>query len=773
MKNKIPTVAILTGETHTEYFNDLIKGFYACAQKEEINLVFLMRSSLPKYSGNSWSDILGNDYQAQFSNIFHYVPLIKPDVLIIAYGSLCIFADTPSKAELLDFYNPIPCMILEDESGRDDVPYLIADNYAGMKECIQHLIKDHGYQNIGFLGGPKNNRDSNERLQAYLDTMAEYNLPVTDTMVAHGNYSEMVEDEVNYLLDNNIDLEAIAFANDNMAKTGYRVCENRGLLVGYDFAITGFDDVDIAKTMTPPLTSVSHSSFLFSYQALQNALNIYHGEPTPFKVMPSYFRKRNSCGCVSEIAIPSVTSTTKEEIVTFTHNSVLKITTDYFSSIPYETEKKHYENLLFFFFDHVVAAIYDSISESELLDQITPCLKQLCAHPHISIQLMMEHIINLLQKLTAFSTTEQARSMLLQLISSVQQYVFSHEILKQQADFKKSQRRNWFVTSFTQDLLSTYQPLEESLLIIMKRLKSMQIRSCYFFLHHGLLNHKELSSLQLPETLFLASYYNENEMQCFSQENWKPVTQQQGILDFLPDDKVKFFSTHVLFSGEEQYGLLLCESEPGDNSFLLSCSLQIGSFLHFYRLNTTEHQIKNELKNSIRLIQEQNNILNFISSYDELTKLLNRRGFMEKTLHAINNNIGKEAYLLFADLDHLKEINDRFGHAAGDFALQTISDYLKNCLPEHAIIARIGGDEFVSFIVTDQPDFQEQVAYAIRNYTDAFNRICNKPYYIEMSIGIYKCQCDSLTSVSELLQHSDELLYKEKLHRRSSVLKAN
>jgi len=74
------------------------------------------------------------------------------------------------------------------------------------------------------------------------------------------NYSELVTEQVEYILDHNPELEAIAFANDNMAKAGYRVCAARDLLVGYD--------IDHAKTMEPPLTSVSHSSFQFSYQAL-------------------------------------------------------------------------------------------------------------------------------------------------------------------------------------------------------------------------------------------------------------------------------------------------------------------------------------------------------------------------------------------------------------------------------------------------------------------------------------------------------------------------
>ena len=114
-------------------------------------------------------------------------------------------------------------------------------------------------------------------------------LPVTDDMVVYGNYSELVTEQVEYILDHNPELEAIAFANDNMAKAGYRVCAARDLLVGYD--------IDHAKTMEPPLTSVSHSSFQFSYQALQNALMLCQGKKPQSCRMSAIFHQRSSCGC--------------------------------------------------------------------------------------------------------------------------------------------------------------------------------------------------------------------------------------------------------------------------------------------------------------------------------------------------------------------------------------------------------------------------------------------------------------------------------------------
>lgn len=56
-------------------------------------------------------------------------------------------------------------------------------------------------------------------------------------------------------------------------------------------------------------------------------------------------------------------------------------------------------------------------------------------------------------------------------------------------------------------------------------------------------------------------------------------------------------------------------------------------------------------------------MLNFLSEYDVMTGCLNRRGFMERAMAMNHENQGKQAMIVFADLDHLKEINDTFGHA--------------------------------------------------------------------------------------------------------------
>lgn len=768
---KYPTIAILMGDNYTEYANELIKGFYVCAQREKVNLIFLMRSSLPRDTNAVLSDMTGEDFQVHFSSIYDYVPLVKPDALILAYGSLSIFSDPPKKEELLDFYRNIPCLLLKDVSDNPDIPYLVADNYTGMYECVEHLVKEHGYKKIAFLGGPVTNHDSNERLRAYKDVMDRYGLTVTETMIAHGDYSEFVEAQVEYLLDSNPGLEAIAFANDNMAKAGYSICEARGLVVGRDLAITGYDDVNFAKTINPPLTSVMHSSYLFSYQALQNALRLAKGEKAIYSKLPTVFHARSSCGCKSFYGQAISAHVTQNTIAAYVYTNIERMVDEFFFSMPYQEEKREYKDLLIKFFDEIVTNIFENNVSDDNFSSQFPYLKKLCEHPHVSPVIMLDHVVLLLRKLMSYVPEEAKRFNIQSIIASAQQYVHSAEILKLQSREQFEQHQKWFTNSFTQDLLAPHMSLEESLLCIMNRLRLMNIESCYFFLLSDPADCATAYHLEAPKHMFLTAYYDGDVSVVLEKSERVRLTEKNGVADILPKDKAQVLTTYVLFSEKTQYGFMLCKNLPEDILFMLACSLQIGAFLRFYHLNAKEREVRKELEESLALIKEQNSILNFVSEYDELTKLLNRRGFMEKTLKAMNENDGKTAYMISADLDHLKEVNDSFGHNAGDFALKTAGEYLNNSLPENAVIGRIGGDEFAAFVVSEEEDFIKNTEKALKEYSERFNRDSSKPYYIEMSMGIHKCSIKHSLSITALLDKSDTLLYKEKVHRRSTIKK--
>ena len=93
--------------------------------------------------------------------------------------------------------------------------------------------------------------------------------------------------------------------------------------------------------------------------------------------------------------------------------------------------------------------------------------------------------------------------------------------------------------------------------------------------------------------------------------------------------------------------------------------------------------------------------LNDLSQTDELTGLLNRRGFMEHFRRALSSarRYGEHGILLFCDLDNFKSVNDTYGHATGDELLRHTARVLSSSVRDSDIVGRLGGDEFAVVLV--------------------------------------------------------------------------
>lgn len=764
MEKRRPTIAIMAGNAESEYVVKLLAGFRNCAKEEDVNLVFLLGPHIPRHCKDILAGSFAWDYDYQFHTVYEYVRFIQPDAIILAYGSLSQFKYVPDVDEFVERFKGIPTLVLGDYVEDSSVPHLIGGNYSGMKECIRHLVEDHGYRKIGFVAGPKRNYDSRRRMTAYKDVLTEHGIPVDESLIVYGNYTEHVDAEVEYLLDQHPDIEAIAFANDNMAKAGYRVCASRDLVVGHDIAITGFDDGDIAKSLEPTLSSVAHSSYLFSYRAVRAAIELAKGNKPKSEEMKAYFHKRESCGC--KFALNETRKVNSlYELREYIASRVELITDELFSTIPYEKDKSQYREWLGAFLNEVIRVVFEMKEGEVYTERIHRCLKKMCRHPFVSKHFLMEYVEKVMFELMEFAQDDEQQVELSTMLRAIRQYIHSQEINSLQQETIAVERKMWFMPSFTADLINAKLDIREQMLYIMGRLKAMDIKSAYLFFNMQELVYKAEEEFQAPDTIYLTAYFNENEIVSYRPNEMVPVQYNgKGIAKIIPQDRARFYSAFVIFSGEEQYGLLLVEAEQKEYSFVLTSSMQLGTLRKIINMNIRERQMQREL-------EEKNRILSVISIYDELTQVLNRRGFMEKALQLIKDKKGQKAYMIFADVDHLKEANDCFGHAAGDFAIITAAKYLKECMPENAIIARIGGDEFVSLFVPEAECHCEDITMQLHDYAKSFNAESKQPFYVEMSVGVYEFICDVDTDLVELFKQSDAVLYEEKRKRRKSIKK--
>jgi diguanylate cyclase (GGDEF)-like protein len=459
------------------------------------------------------------------------------------------------------------------------------------------------------------------------------------------------------------------------------------------------------------------------------------------------------------------------ELEQFIESHTVEMSERMFESFPYEKEKKEYLVQLQGYFLYIYEEIFVRECRQYVFDELNMYLKKLCRFRHVSRRVMLDEIISFLRELMNYTWTEKMSAVLGSCIEDTQRYIHSKDVLELEADNNIANRRAWLLSTFTGDLINKNQSPKENISILLDRLQKMAIPSAYFFFYCDPVVRDGSLPLTRTRKMYLEGYYNEKEWFCADRADCPIIEDEQGISSYLLKDGSHFYTVYALFSGNEHYGVMVCEADQKDIYFLLSCSLQIGALFHSLRLQRAEQEARKQLEVALQLIQEKNSILSVISEYDELSRLLNRRGFMEKALQIIKDHVGRQAYLLFADVDHLKEINDCFGHSAGDFAICTAADYLRECLPEEAIAARIGGDEFVALILTDSSGYCEELTDRLKACAAAFNDSHGEPYYIELSAGICPFICAGDIELTEILKKSDSILYEKKSHRRASIKK--
>lgn len=154
---------------------------------------------------------------------------------------------------------------------------------------------------------------------------------------------------------------------------------------------------------------------------------------------------------------------------------------------------------------------------------------------------------------------------------------------------------------------------------------------------------------------------------------------------------------------------------------------------------------------------------------DELTGILNRRGFYEQGGNLFKAALitGGRFILFFGDLNKLKVINDSFGHKEGDEAIKRTAYILKNSFGKDDIVARMSGDEFTAIAVNKSPEEAKKIIELINSNFHKHNLSSNKPYKLSISIGYSIYQPNVNTTFDNLIHEADTMLYVDKTRNKA------
>lgn len=687
------------------------------------------------------------------------------DAIIFPVGCVTAFlrGDNGKALELLDILDPAKTLVMDREL--EGYRCVNKDGIPGMRECMRHLIETCGFTQIAFVSGPKKSRGARERETVYFEEMAAHGLPVPPQLFVRGDFGGDCADVIEKLLDDNPQLQAIACACDLIAYTAYSVLRKRKLVAGADIAITGFDDHPRSSHMDPPLSTVHLTAYDFGCMAGREALRMCEGLPQEERVLNSRFVARGSCGegvrndlerfrvLLRQKPFPADTfvSIMLDSTISMAPPRVLR---DFRSQMDAFMSKVHTAYLRhraapseddLLFSSHDLAALFGQGYREDL-----------------SLEGFHTVAITMLEALLEESPEEDANWV-------IEQMSYLHLRIARllsdavQANNLAKDRREWISFHMIDDALREDGDPTKAYELILGEFQKLGVVQAHLFLLPETVCFVGARAFALSDAVRPLGRVSSGAITV--EPNAEPIVLQRA-LDHALGSKHDVHACTVagLMAGNELLGVAVIE--PGDLSInaQVMAFLNMGAALKHLQMLATEREMNQLLATNNLLLEHQ-------SQHDELTGLLNRRGFSNRLARSLSDCVGADAAVLYLDLDGLKSINDTYGHDVGDEAICATARILRTCVPDDGLLSRLGGDEFAAFVLMDAARVEELLSH-VQQAMETYNATHDVPYTLAISAGSSVFTIDEHTSdrMAELMAQADARLYEMKRRRKRAAL---
>lgn len=757
------TVGVFIHHLDNDYSKAFLKGTAAAANDLDVNLAIFPGRALDCQLADRRYTV----YEYQNNVVYSFASSKSMDALIVSAGTIATCVSHDEFKEFLDGYEGLP--LLTTETKFEGYPCIRLSG-SGIKELVSHLVHEHGRKHIAFVSGPEGNTDADERLNHYKEALAENGLEFDPDLVTYGNFSEYCVDIVSDLIDRNEGkIDAICFANDMMCRGGYKAIESKGLRVGKDIAVTGYDDSEVAATLRPMLTTVRADASKLGYRAVEEAVHMAKGEKVEDICIDSTPVFRFSCGCSFQ-AEQKVTLDRLDEASV--RKAVDNILSEHIQRYEVSMRKHDCIKRLHEFAHKLISyaagadisveelfskSYFSRIMDSDIWKLVSPeaFLRIMKSIRSASLSAcegdMMGRKLNVLKILEG--SMEVASECIVNMhYTTMNDITFTH----------------FLIGNITKDMTIYDSDDEKCYFSIVNDLYRAHVDSSFVYTFEEPIIHDPKSEWKLPETILLRAYNDGDKLAAVTGEACKLPSSRIITNQYTPNDRNRIMVVSPLFMNEEQYGVIVCEMENEYFTYIYSITPQICSAIKLTNLVA-------KLESSLDAAQSRNNVLNRMSMIDELTGVYNRRGFYvsaNRILKAAENE-GRQAAIIFGDLDNLKKVNDTFGHDDGDYAIVSCAEFLKKSLRTTDVVGRIGGDEFAAFAICDDADIIAKLPSRIKGIASKHNEVSDKPYNVTVSIGIYPIICSPELNIQEFMDKADNALYEDKKKKNPDIMKHN
>ncbi len=618
-----------------------------------------------------------------------------------------------------------PVVLLGHNAGRPDLPAVVADNGAGIRATVEHLI-GHGHRRIAFTGYVAVS-DVAERHEAYAGTLRAHGIAPEPALFvpAVDNLESGVAWATPAAL-RGLDATALVAATDRNAIGLLRAMAAAGLSCPGDVAVTGFDDMEVAAYLGPSLASVRQPLEVMAARAVDLLLQAVAGVPVPpgDRRVPTVFVPRTSCGC-SDAALrlpPSATAAGPDRLAERLAGLLP----------PGEVRTGEHLAMLAKAVDAVVdvaaAAVGGRVPDHGGAASALLALYALQAQPE-GLRIVARAVQEYTQQIPVADVAAARR-----LDGCVQELILAVVRVRQVANFGDRWR-----------LRSTI--------------------SAHYDLSMALLYNRRSDPRDLG--WLAATPANAGSLGLWTGDGRLEVPAGWRRTSG-PPIAAGTLAVHAFPPPE-----LVAAVGPGETAFVVPAKVNASDRGLLAIVGVVESQVEDgrELVNQCAALltvgldlRDQEERLRRAALSDTLTGLPNRAALVETLERAVRAPDRRFA-VLFLDLDGFKQVNDRLGHAAGDELLVYVAERIRRSLRAGDMAARFGGDEFVVFLAEAGPaDQLARIAARLRASIAAPYTVAGTVVQVGVSIGC--TPCGESGSADEILSAADAAMYRVKVGNR-------
>jgi diguanylate cyclase (GGDEF)-like protein len=713
---------VLINELDGVYQSELMRGLRRAARHLDVHLLCFPGSGLAT----------GSAYWRELNIAFHMAGRVRLDGIVSFNGTFTWSASPEETLKFFDRFGDTPIVSLGNPVA--GIPQIRPDNRSGMTTLVDHFIDYHGFRRIAFLAGPEHNSDARERLAAFRERCAAAGVEIDAASILQGGFYQLdARRAIERMLDEGRLPEAIVAANDEMAIAAIATLIERGVRVPEDVAVCGFDDFAMVLHDGPPLSSVRQDVAGQSELALcQLVAHLRDGAPIPIETcMPTQAIVRHSCGCSGlSKALPRTL----------------------LWSAPLQAEAE-------------LRSLREALSE-EIAGAAGRFHGVLAEAAQRSSDPRLDDLRNSLQILhQEFAQgPEFARAASLLVEGLV--WLAGRERMNLAPEVIERVFPSWLLSDILQSRLPRSEfSLRGTLLFLREGLLALGVRNAYLVLFTRPGSLRSWDDCELPDEAQLVLAIRDGvAMPAADYERFD--TTELLPFPLFHQDGHAIYSLLPLFQQGEHYGYLILDVGTRYSVRLEQLREAIANLVTGTFVVGELDRARELLRQDLDRVEQSKAQLMQLAEHDELTGLLNRRGFLAR---AGEHARDERAILLLvtADMDDLKAINDTWGHAAGDEALQAFAGVLRASFRADDLIARFGGDEFVVLTRSFGSDTETQARDRLTRQIALFNEQGGRDWPLAASLGIVLVKAGE-TQLEDSMREADRRLYEEKRLRKQT-----